>query len=697
MGIDASMSYTLDTIRLLIAHDSQDEAEQLMNALRNAGKATRAELALTEDDFIKALKSGTWELVLTRPSFGGCDYHAVLSHIHRLGKPVPVMVLVDQLDSKTMREMLEAGARAAVPVGDRELTMLLIDRQVEYLRLRKELQHTQLALHQAEKRLSTLMDQSRDAIAYVVDGMHIHANDVYLEMFGYESADDLAGVPIMDMVSASDHEKLKKLLRSRAQDESQTHELECKGVNLDGKEFDATFVFSASTYDGEACTQIVIRTAAVDESAIQERLQEMSQTDQVTGLFNRGWFMEKVDTALAEAVRSGQMSAVYMVRVDGFEKHQTDAGIDGADELLRLIGEHLKSQVADDAHLARISGEDFGILMSANDVDEATEQADKIRVSTEKLLPMVNSRNIQVTCSVGVSFAREDSRSSQSIVTKALECCNKASAENGGAGNATHVHNPMDDVEAGSSEAIAMVLRQALEKGGLKLQYQPIMSMSEEEGHFFEVFVNLPQPDGTVMSPSQFIPVAGELGLAGKIDRWVLLNSFKAAAALGQPVKLLVNLNGYSLEDQGLADWVAKALKAAKLESGHVTFQFPEQDLTNYLSLAADFSNKVRKLGCRMAVNRFGGALDPFKLFSHVDIDLVKFDGTYTQDLGNKESKDKFSKMILRASEEGKQILVGFVESANQMQTLWTINGVNYLQGYYLQPPADSLHIADGE
>ena len=79
------MSYTLDTIRLLIAHDSQDEAEQLMNALRNAGKATRAELALSEDDFVRALKSGTWELVLTRPAFGGATYQTVLGHIHRLG------------------------------------------------------------------------------------------------------------------------------------------------------------------------------------------------------------------------------------------------------------------------------------------------------------------------------------------------------------------------------------------------------------------------------------------------------------------------------------------------------------------------------------------------------------------------------------------------------------------------------------
>jgi len=688
------MSYTLDTIRLLLAHDSQDDAEQLMNALRNAGKATRAELALTEDEFVKALKSGAWELVLSRPAFGGATYETVLAHIHRLGKPVPVMVLVDDLDLDTVRTMLAAGVREVAPVSDRELIMLQIERQVDYLRLRKELQHTQLALHEAEKRLSTLMDQSRDAIAYVVDGMHIHANEVYMEMFGYESVDDLAGVPIMDMVSAADHEKLKKLLRSRAQDESQTHELQCKGVSLDGTEFDATFVFSASTFDGEACTQIVIRAEVVDENALQERLQEISQMDQVTGLYNRGWFMERVDKALSEAVRSGQMAAVFILRIDDFDRHQADIGIEGADELLRVIGDWLKGQCPD-AGLARISGEDFGVLQTVNDIEDARDKAESLRAGLEVLMPVVNSRNQQVSASIGVSFVQEDSRSSQTIVTKALECCNKAVGDNGGKGNAVRVYNPLDDVEAGSAEAIALVLRQALEKGGLQLQYQPIMSMSEEALPFFEVFVNLPQEDGSTLSPSQFIPVAGELGLAGKIDRWVVLNSIKTAAALGAPLRLLINLNGYSLEDPGLADWIGKALKAAKIEPGHVTFQFPEADLVNYMSLAGAFAEKLHQMGCKLGVNRFGGSLDPFKLFDHVSIDLVKFDGTYTQDLGNKESRDKFGKMIERASEANKQVLVGFVESANQMQTLWTLNGVNYLQGYYLQPPTNQLVLSE--
>lgn len=499
----------------------------------------------------------------------------------------------------------------------------------------------------------------------------------------------------MDMVSAADHQKLKKLLRSRAQDESQTNDLDCKGVNLDGKEFDASFVFSSSTYDGEACTQIVIRAASVDESVLQEKLHEMSQIDQATGLYNRSWYMEKIDEAQVEAVRSGQMSAIYMVRVDDFERHQADIGIDGADEMLKLVAKYLQANTGEDAQIARISGEDLAVLKRVHDLDEVQEMAENLRDDLEKLAPLVNSRSIHITASIGVSFAQEDSRSSQSILAKALECCNKAHAAHDGKGNAVVVYNPMDDLEAGSREAIALALKQALEKGGLQLMYQSIMSMSEEAGHFFEVLITLPQEDGSVLLPSQFIPVAGELGLAGKIDRWVILNAIKAAAALGEPVRLLINLSGYSLEDRGLTDWIAKALKAAKITPSQVTFQFQESDLTNYTSVASEFTERLHQLGCCLSINRFGGSLDPFKLLGRVNADMVKFDGTYTQDLGNKESKDKFATLIERAKSARKQVLVGFIESASQMQTLWTLNGVDYLQGYYLQRPADVLQFPE--
>ena len=686
------MSNKLESVRLLIAHDSQDEAEQLMNALRNAGKVTRAELVLSEDELLRALKSGTWELLITRPRFGTCDYTTVIGHLQRLGKPVPVLAVVDDFSSVTMREMLESGVQAVAPVDDRELIMLLVDQQVDSLRLRKELQQTELALHEAEKRLSVLMDQSRDAIAYVVDGMHIHANDAYLEMFGYESADDLAGVPIMDMVSSDDHDKLKKLLRSRAQDENQTHELECTGITPDGEEFAATFVFSPSTYDGEACTQIVIHADAVDESALQEKLQEMSRVDQVTQLYNRSWFMEQLDSAVNAAVNSGQLSAVLYVRVDDFEQHQTEVGIEAGDELLRSVAACMRQTMGDDVVLARVGDEEFAALIRVSDPEEAAPQAEKLRKAIEDLMPEIKARTLQISASIGVAFAREDSRGSQAIMTKALECCNRAARENGG--NSVHVHDPMDDVAAGSDEAVAMALRHALEKNALKLWYQPVMNLEEEEDQFFEVYVSMPQKDGEDLPADKFMKIAGESGLAAKVDRWVILTAIRAALEHSDQVRLLINISGYSLEDTTLAAWVAKAIKASRIDGKRLTFQLTEADATRFLKQAGNFASELAPQGCGFSISRFASGLDPFKIFQHVPATMVKFEGSYTQELDNQDTRAKFAELVEKVREQERDVMVSFIESASQMQTLWTMGGIKYLQGFYLQPPAPELEAA---
>ncbi|MCH2558646.1 MAG: EAL domain-containing protein [Alcanivorax sp.] len=688
------MTYALDTLRLLIAHDSQDEAEQLMNALRNAGRATRAQLALNEDDLVRALKGGAWELMLCRPRFGNGSFESAMAHINRLGKALPVVLLSDDYNATIVRDAYNAGARAVAPKDDRELLMQCVDRLMEFLRLRKELQHSEISRHEAEKRLRLLMDQSRDAIAYVLDGMHIHANDNYARMFGYEDADELAGVPIMDMVSASDHDRLKTLLRNRAQDQSQTNELECRGVHTDGKEFDANFIFSPSTYDGEACTQIVIRAASLDENALQERLHEISQTDQVTGLYSRTWFMEQLDQAVSDAARQGQLAAVLYLRLDDFEQHQSSLGMEGADDALRAVAGWLRGH-GGDAKLARVAGEDFAVLKPVNDIDEAAALAETLRAGIETLMPEVATRTVHITASLGVAFAREDARSSQDILTKALKCCNQAQRQNDEQGNAIKIHDPMDDVAAGSNEAVALSIRQALEKGSFRLRYQPLMSLRDDGEQIFEVFVHMPQKQGDDLAAADFMPVAADQGMAGKVDRWVVLNAMRAAAAHEEKITLLVNLTGYSLGEPGLAEWLSKAMRAARLSGEQVIFQFSEGDTVNYLKQAGAFAETMRKQGCGLSISRFGGGLDPFKLFEHIPATMVKFEGSFTQELGKTESRERFAELIQQVQNSGRRTLVGFVESAAQMQTLWTLGGVDYLQGYYLQAPMDRLEVAE--
>src|SRR5690625_4859953 len=735
------MVYKPEIIRLLIAHDSQDDAEQLINALRNAGRATRAELVLDEDSFLEALKSSHWELMLTRPSFGNCDLEQVMAHLQRLGKMLPVLVLGDELTTESLTQVLTLGARGLAPCSDRDLIMLQVDHLLDYVRLRRDRKQVELDLREAEKRLAVLMDQSRDAIAYVVDGMHIHANDTYLEMFGYSDVDDLAGMPIMDLVASTDHEALKQLLRNRAKDESKTHEMDFSGVKTDGEEFSARFTFSPSNYDGEACTQIVIRTKAVDEEALQEKLHEMSQVDQVTGLYNRGWFIDRIDDALGRILKDGGMKAMMYLRLevdeealqeklhemsqvdqvtglynrgwfidriddalgrilkdggmkalvylrlDHFDQHQGVVGIDGGDEVLAIFAQHLRSILGEETAISRVGDEEFCILQEVSEPEQAATLAESLRNSVQQLMPAVKDRTLHLTASIGVAFVQEDSRNSQSVMTLALECCNRAEAANESKGNNVYVHDPLDDVEAGSEEAIGLILKKALEEDAFELQYQPIVKLDDENYAFFEVFVRLLQEDTDSLHPESFMPIAAKLGMVGKIDRWVILNALRAVASLPTKPSLLINLSGYSLQDATLVDWIAKALRASKYDGSKLTFQISEADANNFLKQAQAFVAKANKLGCKFSVGRFAGGINPLKMLEHLPVSLVKFDSSFSQELDKQESRDKFADLIAQVGEKGTEVLVSYVESAQQMQATWMLGGVDYLQGYYIQKP----------
>ncbi len=174
-----------------------------------------------------------------------------------------------------------------------------------------------------------------------------------------------------------------------------------------------------------------------------------------------------------------------------------------------------------------------------------------------------------------------------------------------------------------------------------------------------------------------------------------MLNGMRAAAAMGEPVKMLFNINGSSLADPGLADWLLKAMKAAKMDGSKVTFQMTEADATTYLKQAALFAQKLQSAGCAISISRFGGGLDPFKLFQHIPANMVKFEGSFTQELDKQEGRQRLAEIVKQVSADNRKTVVGFVESAAQMQALWTLGGVNYLQGYYLQPPMDKLEIPE--
>ncbi len=428
------------TIRLLILEDSQNEAERLVSLFRNAGRATRVHRLTSSDDLNEALQQ-SWDLLICAPESEQLPPSEAIGAIRRQAKDIPVIQLLADNDSDSITEALMLGAQDALPQGEDERLILVAKRELANLEERRARRASEVALREAEKRCQLLLDSSVDAITYVHDGMHIYANRAYVELFAYEDADELEGMPMIDLIGSSDQASFKDFLKNYHSAEGHA-ELHCNGVRANGQSFPAQMSFSPATYDGEPCIQVVIR-AETGNAELEEKLREISSQDLVTGLFNRTHFLELMDSAAGRAVNAGQPSTLAYIRVDRYASLLADIGLSGIDILLTDLANLLRSYFSAEAQLARFGDDVFAVLLPGISPESTREQLTSLLKKVEGHLFDVSGRTVQSSLSIGVAGLNEKTAKAQEVVDRAHRCADELSA-----GNAIKLFNPADELAA---------------------------------------------------------------------------------------------------------------------------------------------------------------------------------------------------------------------------------------------------------
>ncbi len=681
------MAIEKKTIRLLLLEDSQNEAERLVSLFRNAGNATRVHRLTSADDLIQALQH-SWDLLISAPSSEALEVSEAINAIRRHAKDIPVIQLLADNDSDSVTEALMLGAQDALPQGEDERLVLVAKRELANLEERRARRMAEVALREAEKRCQLLLESSVDAITYVHDGMHIYANRTYLELFAYEDAEELEGMPMIDLIGSADQGSFKDFLKNYQNAEG-IAELTCSGVKADGQTFQARMSFSPATYDGEPCTQVVIRAEGTN-AELEEKLREISSQDLVTGLYNRIYFLELMDAAAERAVNAGQPASLAYIRVDRYAPLLAEVGLAGIDLLLTDLANLLRAHFPADAQLARFGDDVFAVLQPGKTPEQCQETLAALLRKVEGHLFDVSGRTAQTTLSIGVAGVTEKTPKAQEVVDRAHRCADELSE-----GNTLKLFNPADELAAAASRGnvIAMV-QQALENNSFRLLFQPIISLRGDNFEHYEVLLRLLSPQGEEVPPPDFLHAAKEAGLGERIDRWVILNSIKLLAdhrSKGHNTRLFVHLSSASLQDQTLLPWLSVALKAARLPSDSLVFQFSEPDAIAYLKQAKHVTQGLAELHCKVALSQFGCSLNPFNTLKHLQVDFVKVDGSFSQDLSNPDNQEALKTLLASLHAQAKLTIVPYVESASVLATLWQA-GVNYIQGYYLQGPSQSMN-----
>lgn len=680
---------TKQPVRLLILDESQNRAEELIVLLRNAGRATRAHQVKSADELSQVLKDQPWDMFLAREDANGVCAEECIKLISTLEKDVPFVLLADSRDPAVITAGMKMGALDVALESDDERLVLIIERELRNLEHRRARRRAMVELRETERRNQLLLDSSTAAIAYVHEGMHIYANRAYGELFGYEDLDDFVGIPIIDLISGEDQDKFKRFLKTGAEATEQGEEFTC--VAADGSRILTSMGISPASYDNEPCTQVIFRPMT-DDSDLEDRIKEISSQDLLTGLYNRQYFIENLDTAVDLATSGQQSFVLFYIAIDHFPAIRSEAGISNADLVLGDIASLIRSQIDETHLLARFGDDVFTLLFKGSDKDAALELAEKVRIAVDDHLSEISGKSYQLTVSVGLALMTENTPSGEEIISRAHRAADEI-----GDGNGVNFHSESQPAEQGgglSNSSIQALIKEAIAQNSLKLLFQPIISLHGDDDEQFEVLLRLIDNDGNELLPGQFLGPAEEAGLLPKLDRWVILQSIKMLSVQrseGGKARLFINITSKSVIDDTFLPWVSVALKAARLPSDALIFQVHENDATSHIKQARIFAQGIAQLHCKTSINHFGCSLNPFNLLKHLSPDYVKLDGSFAQQIeDDKDKRKELIDMVKSLQQKGVLTAISGVESPIALSTLWEA-GVNFIQGYYISPPLETL------
>ncbi|WP_221800785.1 EAL domain-containing protein [Oceanobacter mangrovi] len=687
------MSSPEDTLHLLILMESRNEAEGIVSLLRNSGSATRVHFITSLEDFSEQLEAKSWDLLIAEEQANGLEVSTLQHQINRFNKDLPLILINREVDLIAMETALKRGACTMVPIGENNLLVLAIQREITHLRTRREKRSLEVRLRDAEKRAQALLESSRDAVAYAQDGMHLFANAAYLQMFGFASVDELEGMPLLDMVDSSGQNDFKQFFKKYLAASHQTAELNTIGVASDGKLFPMRMTLSPATYAEERCTQVVIQSSEKN-TAVEAKLREISNLDILTGLHNKPYFMTQLEIAVDNAVLGGSRGAILYINIDGFGRIRANVGIAKSEMVLVEMAQALRKHQPEGSCLARISEDIFAITLHGKSVDQTLEFAESIRSHIANMLFDLGDRTITTTVSIGVALVNDSSSNPVDVLQQAHSACYKVREEEdhkNGNGVALFSGNQAASSK-GSSASLEDAVTEALKLNSFKLSFQPLISLRGEEIEHYEARFKLPY-HGDAMSAGGVInePTISDT-LKRKIDRWVILNTVKRLSEhqhKGHTTRVFLNLSGPSILDESLPNWISVAMRAARLPKGAVIIQITEDDCSRMLKQAQKFAQALSELQISMCLSRFGCSLEPMKNLQFVPAQYVKVDVSYTRELANNQKQ--LQDLLKSLHEQEKQTIVPMVESASTLANLWQM-GVHFVQGDYVQSAQEAMN-----
>ncbi len=693
-------------IQLLLVNHSENEAVETSNSLRNCGLTLRPKIVANAELFSKEISNKNYDIVLFTANIANLDVATALEELKMTQNNDVAFILLGDKSAEETLELMTLGVTNVIPEEPEELTGLIIKKEFAALKGLRSEQILSKQLEDSETRCQQLIDSSRDAIAYIHEGMHILSNDPYYKMFGYESRDDVEAMPVMDLVSSSDSGQLKEWLRryselnknnsSESTSTTDDNTLKVNGIKDDGTEFQIKMEFQSASMSGEECIQIIIRNDGLSTKAqekLQAKLATLNNQCQETNLYSRRYFLEQLEKTVEDAIDNDQQAFLFYITLDNFIDIKEKLGDINSDQIIVDLAGLIKKTASNGIFLARYESYRFTAILKTDNEQDALQIAENIRKTVEHHIADASDKSITTTCSIGVLQINSSTNGAQSSLTHVQKACAYA-IEQGG--NQVHQHIP-DASEMGNKELLkywANEIDNAIKQQRMFLVFQPFVNLLGEGSENFEIFIRLRNEQGDTIFPREFLPPAEATNHSIHIDRWVIAEAMRTLSErvkAGHNNRFIIKLTSASLSDDKFITWVKHNLERYKLKADSVIFQVKSHQAAENLRQAQQLSKQLKHIGCHFSLEQFGKEENAFTLLKHINVDFLKLDIDLVQNIStNAEKLAALTAVCAEANELNVKTIVPFVEEAGSLSVIWQ-SGAHFIQGIFLQEASESL------
>lgn len=649
-------------------------------------------------EFVKAMRS-EWDVIIFNRAYD-MTMTDVVGVLQEHGAVVPIIQLIGDNENGELGlpQTIDSEFVRTLVVGQDELIVMAVVLLAASARKARQIANLNGILKEAEQRANILINNSKSAVAYIDQGVHIFANEPYLQMFGYDSMEEIIGVPVVDIISGGDNVRaFKQFLRKFDKGDRSEVEFEFESKTTDGKTFASKLQLARASFDGEPVVQMIIQHNE-NSAEMQKQLAAATRQDGLTGLLNRTGFSEKLDELYNEVLKGTTRGALIFVAIDNIGKLSSQAGILGVDTTVRYLA-NLLSEVFADGAVGRFGDAMFAIALPDAKDEHVMTLAETARTRFEDALIELGSRTLTATVSVAAVMMDTSTPDVQTLLSRAVDTLRDIASDTDGVGNKTKLFD-ISEHASDDEAALAEYIGSALAQNRFDLRYQPIYDVQTDNSDLFEVLVSLPLADGGVLGFDKFMAVAQKYKLLDKVDKWVLINASKELARVRKDhpnARLLVGLSEASLIDSALPKMIGKLAQAIGTQSGAtypLAVQFYEQELLDHLAQAKRQFMALSELGCLVGVQGFGVTAKSDEMVEYLHPKLVRLAKSYTKNLGDGANLETVRGLVATAAEHGADVLMPCINDAPMMSQGWSV-GARFLQGDYIMPPNKQIVYAE--